>query len=642
MSITRHVVFGTAGHVDHGKSALVRALTGTDPDRLAEEKAREMTIDLGFAFLRLPGVAEPVAIVDVPGHEMFVRNMVAGATGIDAALFVVAADEGVMPQTAEHLRVLCELRVPAGVIALTKSDKVAPEQIAATAGQVRALVERSFLQGAPIIPVSALTGTGLPELCDRLAELARGVPTKSADGPFRLPVDRSFTMRGAGTVVTGTVISGRLRGGDHVVLLPQERSLRVRGLQVQGKAVQEIVAGQRAAVNLSGVEKDEIGRGDVIASPGVFAPSVMLDARVEIAADAGFQVEQRARLRVHHGTAEVMARAVLLESDELRPGQSALTQLRLESPLVAAPGDPFVLRSYSPMRVVGGGIIVDAHPPKRRRSAGSQDIGARERLAADDAVLRLLVDAGRAGAAEGDLQVRCGLSQEVLSRSLARLAERKQAVCGRRRRWFAASVVEDTAQALVRAITEHHRVHPHWLYAPLNSILSATSRDPEGREAARLALETLVASGRVVLARERLRLADHEPRWPARAAAIKEEILAALRRNGLAAPSVADLAKLCTASESECRDVLDALADSGAVIALAPGIYVYHDAVSGSRNRVLHFLSEHGQMSIADARALLGSSRKYLLPLLEQFDREGVTQRRGDSRVLGGQRSPRA
>jgi selenocysteine-specific elongation factor len=668
----RHVVFGTAGHVDHGKSALVRALTGTDPDRLAEEKAREMTIDLGFAFLTLPGLPDPIAIVDVPGHEMFVRNMVAGATGIDAALFVVAADEGVMPQTAEHLRVLHELRVQAGLIALTKADKAGPEQVAASARQVRALVEGTFLQVAPIVPVSAVTGAGLTELRERLADIARSVPTKPCDGPFRLPIDRSFTIRGAGTIVTGTVISGRLRNGDHAVLLPGGRSLRVRGLQVHGAAATEIVAGQRAAVNLAGVEKEEIERGDVLAAPGAFAPSLMLDARIELARDAEFRIAQRARLRVHHGTAEVMARIVLLEGDDLRPGQSALAQLRLESPLVGAPGDPFVLRSYSPMRVVGGGIIADAHPPKRRRAVGAKVVDGREHAPPEEAVTRLLGEAGRKGVAEGELQVRCGFSEEELGRVLGRLAERGQAVPGKRKRWFSAAAIESAAEALARALADQHGERPHWLYAPLNTVLAratggpsalrlaqgrpersrgtagsgsppgsekpprAQSRGgPEGREASRLALDALVASGRVIAAGERLRLADHQPQWSARAAAVRDSLLRLMRRSGLATPSLPELAQACGASESECQDVLDALVDSELVVALGPGIYVDGEIAAACREQVISFLGEHGQMSIADARVLLGASRKYLLPLLEQLDRAGITQRRGDARVLG-------
>ena len=653
----RHVVFGTAGHVDHGKSALVRALTGTDPDRLAEEKAREMTIDLGFAFLALPGLPDPIAIVDVPGHEMFVRNMVAGATGIDAALFVVAADEGVMPQTAEHLRVLHELRVQAGLIALTKADKVGPEQVAAAAKQVRALVEGTFLQVAPIVPVSAVTGAGLAELCERLADIARSVPTKPCDGPFRLPIDRSFTIRGAGTIVTGTVISGRLRNGDHAVLLPGGRSLRVRGLQVHGAAATEIVAGQRAAVNLAGVEKEEIERGDVLAAPGAFAPSVMLDARIELARDAEFRIAQRARLRVHHGTAEVMARIVLLEADELRPGQSALAQLRLESPLVGAPGDPFVLRSYSPMRVVGGGIIADAHPPKRRRAVGAKVVDGREHAPPEEAVTRLLGEAGRKGVAEGELQVRCGFSEEELGRVLGRLAERGQAVPGKRKRWFSAAAIESAAEALARALADQHRQRPHWLYAPLNTVLAralggpsagsgsppgsekpprAQSRGgPEGREASRLALDALVASGRVIAAGERLRLADHQPQWSPRTAALRDSLLALMRRSGLATPPLPELAQACSASESKCQDVLDALVDSELVVALGPGVYVDAGIAAACREQVVSYLGEHGQMSIADARALLGASRKYLLPFLEQLDHAGITQRRGDARVLG-------
>ncbi|MFB3881507.1 MAG: selenocysteine-specific translation elongation factor [Armatimonadota bacterium] len=630
----RHVVFGTAGHVDHGKSALVRALTGTDPDRLAEEKAREMTIDLGFAFLSLPELPEPIAIVDVPGHEMFVRNMVAGATGIDAALFVVAADEGVMPQTAEHLRVLQALRIAAGLIALTKADRVGGEQLAAAESEMRAQAAGSFLENAPMVPVSALTGAGLPELRERLADIARGLPMKPCDGPFRLPIDRSFTIRGAGTVVTGTVISGRLSAGDQVVLLPSGRGLRVRALQVHGEAAAEIVAGQRAAVNLAGIEKEEIERGDVLVAAGAFAPSLMLDARVELARDVDYRIGQRTRLRLHHGTAEVMARAVLLDGDELLPGESALAQLRLESALVAAPGDRFVLRSYSPMQVVGGGVIADAHPPKRRRASGG-GVEGREQSSPEAAVLRLLNEAGASGITEGDLQVRCGLSGHELQASLKRLAELDEALSGKRQRWFSAAAIAGAAEALLRVVTDEHRNRPHWLYAPLNRVLAGASVSPERSDAYRLALGALIASGRVIAAGERLRLAEHQPQWSASAAALRDSLLALLRKSGLATPSLPELAQACRASEAECQDILEALVDSALVLSPGSGIYLDAGVAASCRQQVVRFLNERGQMSIADARELLGASRKYLLPFLEQLDRAGITQRRGDSRVLG-------
>ncbi len=376
---------------------LVLALTGTDPDRLAEEKAREMTIDLGFAFLSLPGIAGAVAIVDVPGHEMFLRNMVAGATGIDAAMLVIACDEGVMPQTVEHLDVLRCLRISEGVIVLTKADK-SPDLIPAVTEEARELVRGTFLEKARAIPVSSVTGEGLPALKEELARIAARVQARSAEGIFRLPIDRVFTLKGVGTVVTGTVISGSLKTGETVACLPQNSALRVRGLQVHNQPAAEVFAGQRAAINLADASKEDLERGNVLAAPGSLAPTLMADVRLELSLRGEKKpLAQRARVRIHHGTSELMARVVLLDRESLPAGESALVQLRFESPLVAAAGDPFVVRSYSPMFVIGGGSVVDPHPPKRRKAAGAEDVAKRESSPVADVILDALDRAGARG-----------------------------------------------------------------------------------------------------------------------------------------------------------------------------------------------------------------------------------------------------
>ncbi len=630
----REIVFGTAGHVDHGKSALVRALTGTDPDRLAEEKAREMTIDLGFAFLSLPGLAHPVAIVDVPGHEMFLRNMVAGATGIDAAIFVVAADEGVMPQTHEHLQVLQQLQVRAGLIALTKCDRAAAERQARTIEEVRALVAGTFLEAAPMLPVSALTGEGLPTLCAHLARLAQETEARSSEGPFRLPVDRAFTMKGAGTVVTGTVISGRLQVGEHVAWLPRGDLLRVRGLQVHNESVAEVRAGQRAALNLAGVEKEELARGEVLATPGSFAPSRMLDVRLDLAAEAPRPLRPRTRVRLHHGTAEVLARVVLLGTEALAPGDSGPAQLRLESALVAAAGDRFVLRSYSPMRVLGGGVILDAHPPKRRRAAGAEELAEQEGPTPEGLLLRLLARAGAVGLPESELLAHSGLRAEDLRIVLPRLAEEGRAVAGRRGRWFSREPIAEAAAEVLAALAAYHEAHPLREWASLRALSQQGAADLPRQEGARLARESLAAQGEVVISGERLRLATHAPRWGAREAAVRDRLLAELQRRGPAAPSAEELRAACAGAEAEFREVLAALLEAGAVIPLPPDLLFSPDVLGQCREQVAGFLRSHGQMSVADARTLLGVSRKYLLPLLEQLDREGVTVRQGDYRAL--------
>src|SRR5215211_5594622 len=373
----RSVIVGTAGHIDHGKTTLVRALTGVDADRLPEEKRRGITIDLGFAELDLGDVR--VGFVDVPGHERFVKNMLAGAHGIDLVALVIAADEGVMPQTREHFDICRLLGVRAGLVVLTKSDAVDEELLELVRLEASELVAGSFLEGAPVVAASARTGQGMEELKAALRDTALAAPERATDSVARLPVDRSFTMRGFGAVATGTLVAGEIREGEELELLPGGTRVRVRGLQVHGAAVRGAQAGQRTAVNLGGVETAGVERGMVLAPVGRLRPTQILDARVQLLADAPRPLRTRQRVRVHHGTAEALARvAVLEESGEVAVGSAGLVQLRLESAVVALPGDRFILRTYSPQQTFAGGVVLDAHAQKHR---------GRERVAARDALV---------------------------------------------------------------------------------------------------------------------------------------------------------------------------------------------------------------------------------------------------------------
>lgn len=635
---SRHLIFGTAGHVDHGKSSLVFALTGTDPDRLEEEKAREMTIDLGFAFLALPGHDEKVAIVDVPGHEMFIRNMVAGATGVDAAIFVVAADEGVMPQTIEHLEVLRHLRVSDGVVALTKIDRTQPEQIERSRRQVLNLLAGTLLSDVAIIPVSSVTRQGLDELLAELAHVADRIQTRSSEGIFRLPVDRVFTLRGAGTVVTGTVVSGSLRVGEVVACLPRGREVRARSLQVHGKSVERISAGQRAAINLTDTTKDQVERGDVLATPGALAASLMIDCRISLSPNAAKPLLQRTRLRVHHETREVMARVVLLENDVFMPGKSALVQLRLEAPLIPAAGDLLVIRSYSPTVVIGGGSVVDAHPPKRRKAKGAEEVAEREELSGEELILEVLIQAKSKGVTFDDLRVKCSLSEIDLQIDLDSLTEEGKVRSGRRRIWFTDESVREMQDSLIEQLTALHVKDPLNSFASLSILSGIVAPQPEERECFRLALDSVMNEGTVIVEGERIRLKSHVPQWTGKDAEIRDRILRKLRISGLASPTVPELATAIGEIEAECQRILTALAGAHEVVLIAPGIYTDPAVLLQSRTKVIEYLQKHGKMSIADARELLNASRKYLLPFLEKLDREGLTTRQGDIRVLSKRR----
>ena len=366
----RHVVAGTAGHIDHGKSTLVHALTGIDPDRLKEEKERGITIDIGFAHLAL-GPELTLGIVDVPGHERFVKNMLAGVGGIDLVMLVIAADEGVMPQTREHLAICQLLQVPSGLVVLTKADLAEPEWLELVREDVRTALRGTFLEDRPIVPVSAKAGQGLDALRLALAELARAVPPRGTDATFRLPIDRVFTIKGFGTVVTGTVAAGRLEVDERLEVYPRGVQAKVRGIQTHGQPVVQAVAGQRAAVNLQGLERAALERGDVLAPPGLLQSTTVLDATLDLLADAASPVKPRQRVRFHAGTSEVMARVYLLDRDLLDPGQRGLVQLRLEAPVVALPRDRYVVRSFSPMITIGGGMLLDVAPPRTRRGSGA-------------------------------------------------------------------------------------------------------------------------------------------------------------------------------------------------------------------------------------------------------------------------------
>src|SRR2546428_3296509 len=414
-------VVGTAGHIDHGKSALVKALTGIDPDRLEEEKRRGMTIDLGFAHFDLPS-GRRAGIVDVPGHERLIKNMLAGATGIDLVLLVIAADEGVMPQTREHLDILRFLPVRAGIVVLNKIDLVEdPSWLAIVKADVRALVAGTFLEASPIVEVSAKTGMGIPALVQTIEQMLDGIPARQDDAPVRLPVDRAFTMAGFGTIVTGTLWSGRIVVGDTLEVLPQGKQVRVRGVQSHGESVAAGIAGSRVAANLAGIEKKEITRGNVVCAPGVFKPTNLMDVRIRLLADAPV-LPHLARIRLYLGSDEAIGRLSLLDRPRLDAGGSAAAQERLDTSIAAATGDPFVIRRFSPMITAGGAEVINAHPPRRRRGAASAPAIEQASVTGPHARVEIAVlDAGRQGTGVEELVAIVSASPAQVGEAVATL-----------------------------------------------------------------------------------------------------------------------------------------------------------------------------------------------------------------------------
>ncbi|MDE2890228.1 MAG: selenocysteine-specific translation elongation factor [Gemmatimonadota bacterium] len=630
-----HVIIGTAGHIDHGKTALIRALTGIDTDTLPQEKDRGVTIDIGFAYWK-----DDVTIIDVPGHERFVKNMVTGVCTVDLALFVVAADDGAMPQTREHLGILNLLGVRRGVVALNKVDLVEPDWADLVVEDLRDLFDGTFLDGAPIVPVSAVTGEGIERLGQWLEEEIGKVEARPDGGVFRLPVDRVFSVRGFGTVVTGTVLSGRVRAKDVVMLQPADQAVRVRGVQVHGRDVETARVGHRAAINLADVEVDQVARGDLLAQRGYFSSTYMLDARLRLLKDAPTSLKNRARVHLHLGPRDVLARVVLLEADELRPGESQLVQFRLEERGVAARGDRFVIRRYSPVQTLGGGVVLDAQPVKHRRFRED----TLERLRGSEVEdpthvlgLRLKASGFRAHPAR-DLAAALGLSLSETDDRLQDLLD-TGAAFGFRHAGEDVYVHTDSWQALLTRITEamsiYHRVNP------LKAGVSHSELRPrvEGRPPAGIferAIDHLLSEKALFSAGSLLRLADHRIRFSGDQGRIREEILALLQAGSAAPPDLNEIGVQLAQDAAEVHAVAAAMQAMGEIVRLEENLVFPPRTLEEIEQGLVSFLQRNREMSVSAFRDLVGTTRKYAVPLLNHFDNKGVTVRKGDVRVLAG------
>jgi selenocysteine-specific elongation factor len=614
-------VVGTAGHVDHGKSTLIHALTGIDPDRLREERERGMTIDLGFAWLTLPGGAD-VGIVDVPGHQDFIRNMLAGVGGIDAVVLVVAADEGAMPQTREHLAILELLGIDRGVVALSKRDLVDDEWAGLVRGEVRAALAGTPLAAAPIVELSATTRRGLDELLAALQTVLGAAPPRRDLARPRLPIDRAFTMTGFGTVVTGTLVDGSLRVGDEIELVPGGLRGRIRGLQTHRRAIDVARPGSRVAANLTGIEKEAIDRGMVLAHPGTFAATSSVSVRLALLRDVSGPLRHDDTVRVHVGTGEAIARVSVLEGGAIAPGERAWVQLRLATPVAVAVGDRLVIRRPSPSETLGGGSVADTSGERSRTRAAT--VAALERRTAPSPVERLLAsfDMPRTPAEAGE---RSGLDVAARDAAYATLVESGQAVA-----LADAAVSREAFEALAtrveRTIAMTHRKTPLRAGASREEVRSALELAPK-RYAALVA--HLVADGRVAERGSALAMPSHRPTLTPAQDALWAAAHAALAREPLQPPSAATL-------EREYRidlDLLMALAERGDVVRVgADGVFL-PEAVQRFGDAIIDALAA-GPITVAKARDLTGSSRKHVLPLLQFLDDHGLTRRVGDDRVL--------
>ena len=645
---------GTAGHVDHGKSTLVKVLTGIDPDRLAEEKERGMTIDLGFAWLKLPGGRE-VSIVDVPGHESFIKNMLAGVGGIDAALLVVAADEGVMPQTREHLAILDLLRVQRGIVALTKADLVDEEWLELVREEIAEYLKPTTLANAPIIPVSAYTRQGLPELLAQLEQMLDEAQERQNIARPRLPIDRVFSMTGFGTVVTGTLLDGSFKSGQEVEVLPHGIKTRIRNLQTHQHIVELAQPGSRVAINLANVARSDLSRGDVVALPGQLRTTMLIDAHLQLLSDAPRPLAHNTQVDFYSGSQEIPARIRLLDVEELQPGRSAWVQLRLSKPAVLARRDRFIVRIPSPSTTIGGGEVVDVQPRYHRRFQPPilERLATLERGTPEELVLSALdrrdrrVYPGNSGATGVSIQTKSkgligyelaeivkqsNLAQDVTLQTLETLLTE-----GRVRRigtwWFAQSVWEALVEETTRLLSEQHRHHP--LRSGLSKEEWRTRLGLSPKMAAdifaALQSEGVVAEAATVSTGSSsfIRLPSFTPRFTQAQQQQVAELLRQFRNNPFTPPGRSEAETLVGA------EVLAALIEQGQLVKLGDGILFLRETYDEALATVVQYLREHGKITAAEARDLLGATRKYILPLLEHMDALKITRRIGDERILG-------
>jgi len=632
----KHLILGTAGHIDHGKTSLVKALTGIDTDRLKEEKARGITIELGFASLSLPGGIS-FGIVDVPGHEKFVRAMVSGVGGMDLVMLVIAADEGIMPQTREHLDILRLLGVKSGLVALTKRDMVDPDWLALVTEEVRDFVAGSFLEEAPIVAVSSRTGEGLGDLRQELARLAENAAEKKREGLFRLPVDRVFTVSGFGTVVTGTLLAGEIRVGDELEILPSGREGKVRGIQAHASKTEKGQAGQRLAINLQGIDLDQVQRGDVVVPRDAFRATRAVDVRLDYLSSAPRDLKHRATLRLHSATYEVPAQVILLDRNVLKPGESAYVQLRLKEPALLLSGDSYILRVSSPATTVGGGTVLDPFPPRRRRRS-SEALQLLDALASGEhqqTIALIIRQSLLSGITFEEIQLRTGLPRKTVETILTTLLS-------------SGEVLQMTREPRIFLSREALNTLKKGLLDELATFLAANPlKEGMGKEELKTRLpkrsdqrfytpllSALERDGAVVPDRDIVKPAGQTTHTSAPADGLGSKISVFLQEKGIEPPTIKEIMERFRCDEKSVRDNLALLTRNGAAMRISSDLFYGSSALNGLRDKLLAHLREKGEITPPEYRELTGLSRKFLIPLLEHFDSEKVTIRVGDKRVL--------
>jgi len=626
---TKHLIVGTAGHVDHGKSALIRALTGVETDRFPEERERGISIDIGFAQFALPS-GRRAAVIDVPGHERFIKNMLAGITGIDLVLLVVAADEGVMPQTREHLDILKLLEIKQGIIVLTKMDLVDEEMLELVGEYVRDEVKGTFLEQAPMVAVSSLKGTGLANLVQSIDALLERVEAKDVSAFARLPVDRAFVRTGFGTVVTGTLVGGMISEGDRMELLPLGLDVRVRGIQVHGEKVNRAEAGQRVAVNLAGIERSDVRRGHVLCAPGFLKPTTSFAARLQVLESWPKEIAHGVRVHVHSGASEVLGRLLLLEGDKLEPGRSAFVQVKTEEPLVVGRGDHCIFRSYSPVHTMGGGTVVEPHANYKRAQARQavSELKVKESGGLGGVIAQTLENVGIGTLSVQELAKRISIPPESISAELEHLQADVRVLDG------GLLVHRRGLHRFVRAVQDqldsYFRLYPLRVGLPKEEVRRKLAIG--GREftamlvAAELAHELMVTRERVGLPDRAVTLNSGQQKI---ADSLRKEIAGA-GFNPLSAP---ELRERVTGRDTD--EIILFLIEQGEAVRVGDDMIVGATVIEEAARRTREHLRSQGKITVAEFRDMLGTSRKYALPFLEWMDEQKITHRSGDERLPG-------
>jgi len=630
----KQVILGTAGHIDHGKTSLIKAISGIDTDRLKEEKERGITIELGFAYLELPG-GQLLGIVDVPGHEKFIKNMVAGATGIDIVAMIIAADEGVMPQTREHLEICKLLDIKNGIVVLTKVDMVDEDWLKLVREDLAGFFSGTFLENAPIVEVSSVTGQGIDKLLKTLDDLVKKIPERDMGNFFRLPIDRVFTIKGFGTVVTGTTISGSINTGEEVTIYPQCIPSKIRGIQVHNHETSQVRSGQRTAINLQGLEKAEIQRGNILAARDALRPTHMVDVRFDLLQSASKKLKNRSKCRFHTGTAEIMGTIILLDRDELEKGETCFAQIRLDEPTAVLMGDRFILRSYSPVRTIGGGKILNPMPARKKRFS---EESIRELKIFDSGELKEKAEECiRMGKFHGreisEARFLLNAGEKRLEETLKTLSAQKKIIQYNKenRSFIHGEYLKKAVDEMLAMVKQYHAEFP--LKAGIvKEELRSRSSVAGNQRLFNYIIANLISDGTFEQDKELLRLKGHRVTFAEDQAKIRSEMEDIYRRGGIQPPYFSELKDRFPSADAS--SILEVLVKDGVLVKVKEDLYFHHEALSDLEKRLTAFLREKGEISTPQFKEMTGASRKYTIPVIEYFDRTQVTVRVGDNRVL--------